>query len=260
VVDNLSGGRVELSFAPGWNADDFALAPDRYDRRHDVMYDGIRTVQRLWAGEEIEATSGNGRPIRVRTYPTPVQPRLATWVTAAGSPQSFEAAGRIGANLLTHLFDQDVDELARKIALYREARRQHGHDPAAGRVAVALHTFLAATPEEVRREAHGPYCAYLKAHAPLIEKLAQSRGVPIDLAQLSPAQIDEAVEWVVEKFLKQRSLLGTPDECAGLVGQLAAAGVQEVACLLDFGPTPEAMLASLPHLKTLRERFTNSGV
>jgi hypothetical protein len=31
--------------------------------------------------------------------------------------------------------------------------------------------------------------------------------------------------------------------------------VQEVACLLDFGPTPEAMLASLPHLKALRDRF-----
>src|SRR5262249_11317804 len=53
VVDNLSGGRVELSFAPGWNADDFALKPEHYARRHDVMHDGIRTVQRLWAGETV---------------------------------------------------------------------------------------------------------------------------------------------------------------------------------------------------------------
>jgi natural product biosynthesis luciferase-like monooxygenase protein len=256
VVDNLSGGRVELSFAPGWNADDFALAPDHYARRHDVMYDGIRTVQRLWAGETIEVTNGAGKPVKVRTYPTPVQPQLVTWVTCAGSPQSFEAAGRLGANLLTHLFDQDVDELAAKIALYRAAREKHGHDPVAGRVAVALHTFLAATTEEVRREAHKPYCEYLKAHASLIEKLAQSRGVPLDVSAMDPRQLDEVIGWIVEKFSTQRALLGTPDECAGLVDRLAAAGVQEIACLLDFGPTADAMRASLPHLKALADRFS----
>src|SRR5690606_29078729 len=30
VVDNLSGGRVDLGFASGWNPNDFALAPDAY--------------------------------------------------------------------------------------------------------------------------------------------------------------------------------------------------------------------------------------
>src|SRR5262249_25139060 len=41
LVDNLSGGRVELSFAPGWNAEDFILRPDHYARRYEVMYEGI---------------------------------------------------------------------------------------------------------------------------------------------------------------------------------------------------------------------------
>ena len=30
VVDNLSNGRVGLSFASGWHANDFALAPDNF--------------------------------------------------------------------------------------------------------------------------------------------------------------------------------------------------------------------------------------
>jgi alkanesulfonate monooxygenase SsuD/methylene tetrahydromethanopterin reductase-like flavin-dependent oxidoreductase (luciferase family) len=29
-VDSLSGGRVDLSFASGWNADDFVLAPEKW--------------------------------------------------------------------------------------------------------------------------------------------------------------------------------------------------------------------------------------
>ena len=114
--------------------------------------------------------------------------------------------------------------------------------------------FLAATDADVRREAHGAYCAYLKAHAPMLEKLAHSRGVPIDVSQLTPQQLDEAVEWVVEKFLRQRSLLGTPEGCTELVAKLAEIGVQEVACLLDFGPTPEAMLASLTPIPRIRAR------
>lgn len=253
VVDNLSHGRVEISFAPGWNAEDFVLQPDHYARRYEVMYESIRVVQQLWAGQTLEATDGGGQKVRIRTYPTPVQKKLITWITAAGSPRSFEQAGAIGANVLTHLFDQGVEELAEKIALYRRARAEHGWDPQAGQVAVTLHTFLADDWEDVRRHAYQPYCDYLKKHRKLLEKLAQSRNVPIALDRLSPEQLDEAVQWAFEKFLRQRSFIGTPDECIKLATQLADVGVQEIACLLDFGPEPKAILAGLPRLRRLME-------
>jgi natural product biosynthesis luciferase-like monooxygenase protein len=260
VVDNLSNGRIELSFAPGWNAEDFALQPSHYADRYQRMYDGIKTVERLWAGQTIAATDGAGQPIAIRTYPTPLQKQLTIWITAAGSPRSFEQAGALGANLLTHLFDQDVDELAEKIRLYRRARSEHGWDPDTGRVAVTLHTFLADTDDEVRRHADAPYHAYLKSNIKLLSKLAQSRNVPINLEQLAPAQLDEAITWVFEKFLRQRSLMGTPESCVGLVTRLAQVGVQEVACLLDFGPLPHAILASLPKLRKLMEHFQTCAV
>src|SRR5437660_352541 len=81
VVDNLSDGRVEISFAPGWNAEDFVLRPDHYAQRYQVMYDGIKTVERLWSGQTIERIDGHGKPLQLRTYPTPVQPLLTKWVT-----------------------------------------------------------------------------------------------------------------------------------------------------------------------------------
>jgi len=259
LVDNLSRGRVELSFAPGWNAEDFALQPDRYARRYEVMYKGIKVVEQLWAGQTIEATDGAGKKIRIRTYPTPVQKQLTKWITAAGSPQSFQAAGQIGANVLTHLFDQGVEELAEKINLYRQARADHGWDPRAGRVAVTLHTYLAGDLEDVRRNAYEPYCNYLKGNLKLLEKLAQSRNIPIDIASLTPGQLDEVIDWVFEKFVSQRSLMGTPDSCMELVSRLAEIGVQEIACLLDFGPSPDVILASLPKLRELKERFQGTA-
>jgi len=255
IVDNLSGGRVEISFAPGWNSEDFALRPDHYQNRYDIMYEGIGLVERLWQGERIPARGGNGERIEVRTYPTPVQPRLIKWITAAGSPKTCQQAGAIGANLLTHLFDQGIEELAGKIKLYREARAQNGHDPQTGKVAVTLHTFLAPTMDVVMDKAHVPYCNYLKSNVGLLEKLAKNRGFDIRLSTLTAKQLDDAVNLIFAKFLRQRSLLGTPDGCAGLVSQLADVGVNEIACLLDFGPTNEDMLESLKPLCELKDRF-----
>src|SRR2546429_2878180 len=59
VVDNLSNGRVGLSFASGWHARDFALMPENYAARKEVMARGIATIKKLWAAEAVPAKSCN---------------------------------------------------------------------------------------------------------------------------------------------------------------------------------------------------------
>lgn len=253
VVDVLSGGRVDLSFASGWHPDDFALAPEKYADRKGEMLRGIEAVRRLWRGEEIDATSGVGQPIRVRTWPTPLQKELNVFLTAAGNPETFAKAGEIGAGVVTHLFDQRIDDLAEKIELYRSTRTKHGFDPQKGSVTVTLHTFMGETLDEVRAAAGGPYCRFLKENLGLLKNLAFSRGMNVDLSALPPDQLDEVLQVVFEKFLGSRSLLGTPETCLEMSRQLAAAGVNEVACLLDFGPAEDAILQMLPRIARLSE-------
>ena len=264
VVDNLSHGRVGLSFASGWNPDDFVFFPDRYATRHDQMFDAIRTVQRLWRGESIAATSGVGQPCVVRVLPRPVQPELPVWVTAAGNPQTFERAGAAGAHLLTHLLDQDEQVLAAKIDLYRKARADAGFDPSSGEVAVMLHTFVGADAAQVREEARRPYCEYIKANLGLLTGLARSRGRDADLTTMSPEDRDELVNYLYDRFASERGLIGTPESCAPLVAHLEQIGVTEAACLLDFGPDADQILANLPHLARLAQsdvaRLTSGAV
>src|SRR5262249_25521055 len=93
MVDNLSAGRVGLSFASGWNPADFIFFPDRYAHRHDELFAAVPIVQRLWRGEAIESRGGDGREVPVRILPRPVQPELPTWITAARSPETFVRAG-----------------------------------------------------------------------------------------------------------------------------------------------------------------------
>ncbi|MCA9506750.1 MAG: LLM class flavin-dependent oxidoreductase, partial [Myxococcales bacterium] len=106
VVDNLSQGRVELSVASGWRADDFIFAPDAYEERKDVMFEGIETLQKLWRGEAHAAKNPAGEDIDVSIFPKPVQEELPIWVTSAGSMRTVSDAGGGGFGLLTHLLGQ----------------------------------------------------------------------------------------------------------------------------------------------------------
>lgn len=252
VVDNLSQGRVGLSFASGWNPDDFVLAPAQYAGRTEVLYETMQTVRRLWRGDSIEAPNGLGHVTPVRIYPRPVQPELPVWATVAGNPANFIRAGASGANLLTHLLDQDEATLAERIGLYRRAREEAGFDPATGQVSLMIHTLVGTDATAVRDAAREPYCRYIKANMGLFKGLGQSRGRETDLSTLSPADLDEFVGFLYDRFAAARGLIGAPESCLPLVQRLDAIGVTELACLLDFGPSPETIAAHLPHLAALK--------
>src|SRR5262249_28118107 len=108
VVDNLSHGRVGVSFATGWHDRDFTLAPVNFAERKNVMKRNIETVRQLWRGETLEFPGGRGNNVGIKIYPRPVQKELPVWITAAGNPETFKLAGEMGAGVLTHLLGQEL--------------------------------------------------------------------------------------------------------------------------------------------------------
>src|SRR4029079_11852031 len=130
---------------------------EKYGDRHGELFRAIEVIKQLLRGESIEVRNGKGELEQIRSYQTPGQRDMPVWVTAAGNPDVFARAGAIGANLLTHLLDQDIETVGKKIALYRESRARHGHDPLAGRVALMLHTFLGSDIDAVREQVRKPY-------------------------------------------------------------------------------------------------------
>ena len=240
MVDNLSRGRVGISFASGWHTDDFVLSPENFADRKEIMVRGIDTVRKLWRGEFIPARSGDGAEVMVRTLPAPVQAELPFWVTAAGNPETYRLAGALGANCLTNLLGHKFEDLAAKIAIYRAARREHGHE-GPGCVSLMLHTFVGADLAEVRAKVKKPFIEYLKTSTDLLD-------------QARPEEMDMLVERAFDRYFKSSGLFGTVDVCLAMVGRLAAIGVDEIACLVDFGVDADAVLESLPYLNQVRER------
>jgi phthiocerol/phenolphthiocerol synthesis type-I polyketide synthase E len=248
VVDNLSGGRAAISCASGWHPGDFALRAGTWEERKEVMYRDLETIRRLWRGEEVELEGGDGRPYAMRSRPRPVRRELPVWVTSSGNPETWRRAGAVGANLLTSMGGQPPAELAEKVRLYRRARAEAGHDPDAGVVTVMLHTFLGDDLARVKERVRAPMTEYLRTHMAQRDSFVEVPGITDDdRASL----LDQAFE----HYVREASLLGTPESVTPVVEALADAGVDEIACLADFGLEPAAVLASLERVCDFTERF-----
>ena len=265
-VDNISQGRVGVSFASGWQPNDFAIAPQAFADRKNAMLANIDLVRRLWRGETVAFDGPLGKPVDVRTLPRPVQPELPVWVTAAGNPETFQQAGELGCYLLTHLLGQDIDDVAAKLKLYRAAWRRAGH-AGNGHVTLMLHTFVGDDEEAVRETVREPMKQYLRSSVDLIKQAAWTfptfvqRGAdngksPAEIMEarpLSEEEMDALLEHAFSRYYGTSALFGTPARCLPLVEKLEDAGVDEIACLIDFGVAADTVLAHLRHLKDLME-------
>ncbi|WP_019925395.1 MupA/Atu3671 family FMN-dependent luciferase-like monooxygenase [Nocardia sp. BMG111209] len=253
VVDNLSGGRAGLSFASGWHAADFVLRPENYADRKALTVETVDTVRRLWRGEEVEFTDGAGEIRPTRIFPAPVQPELPVWLTSAGSPETFRAAGGLGAGLLTHLLGQDPVALAGNISAYRQALP--GGEP--GQVALMLHTMLGPDRDRIRDQVREPFGDYLRSSADLILRAAATLLPPdVDITRLPERDRDFLIRHAFERYFSTAGLFGTVEDGVAIVDALRAIGVDEIACLIDFGVPPADVLDSLKYLIELRDRVS----
>lgn len=263
VVDNLSNGRVALAFASGWMPEDFVLRPENAPPRNKTsMVRDIDVVRRLWRGERVNfALDGIGGPdgVGVVTQPRPVQKELPVWLTTAGNPETYREAARMGANVLTHLLGQSIDELAEKIAIYRQTLVETGRDPSQYKVTLMLHTLLGEDREEVRDLARGPMKDYLRSAAALIKQYAWafpafkkpqgvSQPMDIDLQSLAPDELDAILEFAFLRYFEDSGLFGTVDDAMARLDQVAAIGVNDIACLIDFGLSNDIVLERLAPL------------
>jgi natural product biosynthesis luciferase-like monooxygenase protein len=266
VIDNLTNGRAGLAIASGWQPDDFVLRPENTPpANRQAMLDTITIVRRLWRGEAVEFHQADGRPFAVVTQPRPVSKDLALWVTTAGNPETWRDAGRLGAHVLTHLLGQSIAEVGEKIKIYRAALAEAGHEPAAFKVTLMLHSFLAEDRETARNIAREPMKDYLRSAAALIKQYAWAfpafkkppgiaNPMQIDLGSLDTEELEAILDFAFQRYFEDSGLFGTVDDALARVNEVAMLGVDEIACLIDYGiPTPQVK-AGLEHLATVLAR------
>lgn len=255
IVDNLSKGRVGISFASGWHANDFVFAPESYGKHRELMFQQIKTVQKLWRGESLQVRDGAGSDISVKLFPMPMQPDVPIWVTIVNNPDTYMRAGEIGAGVLTNLMGQTIEDLAHNIALYRESLSNHGYDPESGNVTVLLHTFVGDNVDTVREKARQPFYNYLQSTVGLFQNLVKSQGLKINIDNICQDDTDYILSKAYERYVQTSALIGTPSSCLPIINQLIEIGVDEIACFVDFGVDSDSVLEGFHHLKLLKEEY-----
>jgi natural product biosynthesis luciferase-like monooxygenase protein len=226
IVDNLSEGRVGLAFAQGWREKDFILRQDVYKDRQQLMWRQIEEIKQLWKGESIQVIDKNEQPQDLAIFPKPVRQDIPIWISTVGNPNTIKQAAKLGSGIFTHLVGQTVAQLAETIALYKKESKLNSSNKEP-HVALLVHTFVADTDEQAKNIAIDPLRQYLKQWLNLDDKRNKT------FEEQKNAEL--MLEVGVQRFLRGQSMIGSVDTCAKFIENMKSIGVNEIACLIDFG-------------------------
>ncbi len=196
TLDILSGGRAEIMAGRGSFIESFPLFGYDLDDYEALFDEKLDLLLRLRTGAPVTWTGAHRAALQEQSvFPRALQTPLPVWIAVGGSPRSVVRAGTLGLPLALAIIGGEPERFAPLIELYREAGRRAGHDPAALKVGINGHGFLAETSSAAADAFFPPY-------AQVMATLGRERGWP----PLSRGQYD-----------RQRDLRG-----ALLVGDAAA--------------------------------------
>ena len=263
VVDNLSDGRVGIAVASGWQPEDFVIKPENFANAKTILFESLEQLRSLWRGESVTLPGPKG-DVSVSTLPRPVQQDLPVWATVAGNPDTFVKAAEAGVGILTHLLGQTTEELSEKLELYRSTWRQCGH-PGQGHVVLMLHTLVSSSTQKAKEIAREPMKKYLTSAMFLVKKAAwnfptfkettEETGATLDeyFETISETDMDDLLEFAFERYFRSSGLFGAPEDCLNMINRVNQAGVDEIACLIDYGVATDTVLENLPWLNELKK-------
>jgi F420-dependent oxidoreductase-like protein len=206
ALDTLSGGRLVLGLGAGWNEQEhraFGLPFPPLRERMDMLEEGIEVIVRLWADEPAYFAGRHYRLEGASPYPKPRQrPRIPLLIGGTGQGRTLRIVARYA--------DEWDAQGAIAPAAYRARSerlaaccREIGRDPAEIRRCVSTAYLIGRDEAELRR-----------------------RGEAIRRLVPGLAQVDVAA--VPDTLRSLGWLVGTPDELAASLRDLADEGVERV--------------------------------
>jgi len=208
VVDNLSGGRIEVGLGQGYRPAEFEMFGWPYAKRTSAFEESLDILDLAWKGERFDY---DGRTYKVKDgllRPPPVRPGTPPlWIGAAHPKARSRAVRRRAGFLVAPLAELGL--AAHQMKSFDEEAARQG----AGRLPRAL----------MREILMGDSAAdAMKRHQPFIDEVYRVQYKPervglsyVDKAtgERKPLTSDNPY-FMSEEFMQERWFLGTPDEIA----------------------------------------------
>jgi|DewCreStandDraft_5_1066085.scaffolds.fasta_scaffold02053_11 alkanesulfonate monooxygenase SsuD/methylene tetrahydromethanopterin reductase-like flavin-dependent oxidoreductase (luciferase family) len=201
VVDNLSGGRLELGLGLGYAITDFdGYGISRAERR-GRMDEGVEIVVRALKGEKFSFAGRYFNLSNVQVSPPPVQQPMPIWL-AARSPAAAQRAARHGLNLM--MFGGSEIYSAYSQALQTVGRSSDGQTHQVATLLSFLPWFVCQDPDKTWERIKGGF-RYMAT------RYCEWFGVAADLPQDKTLLVLK--DWSADEF-KNAGLatVGTPEQ------------------------------------------------
>jgi alkanesulfonate monooxygenase SsuD/methylene tetrahydromethanopterin reductase-like flavin-dependent oxidoreductase (luciferase family) len=203
-----------------------------------------------------------GVSTEVNILPVPIQRELPIWLTGQ-SDDTFSNAGKLGFNVLTANFalHHNLKGFVRKLKLYRDTiRAHHGRR---GHISLMAHAFVGDSGDAIKKIAQPAMAEYIKVNIEMQKDhsagtrdeqgaLRKTSWVNPTISALCEKDTQAIIDAQVHNNLRSPlSFIGTFEECAKQAQRLSEIGVDEIACLIDFGVGFDDTMASLHRLSAL---------
>lgn len=212
LVDQLSGGRLDMGVGSGSEAEEFEALGVDFDSRREKFCASLQTLRRYWKGAE----EGRGVVTVQRPHPP-------LFIATGDERRGFEA-GRAGDSILVLLAPgaAEVTLAASVVRSHREGLQAGGFGPQDAVAVVALLAHVAPTADEARRHA-----------IPALSRL---------LWALSGGKADTARVYDTMQA-NATAVFGASRDADGAIKRLEDNGIAHVALITQFGGMLQAVAA-----------------
>jgi alkanesulfonate monooxygenase SsuD/methylene tetrahydromethanopterin reductase-like flavin-dependent oxidoreductase (luciferase family) len=253
VLDIMSNGRVELGTGRSTTMDEivgFGLTPDETRPR---WREAIDMIPRMWL-EDPFTYEGRywsvKRPVSV--IPKPLQkPHPPLWVAAVSS-ETFQVAGECGLGALGFTLGVELEKIAERIGIFRNAVRNARPLGGAINDQISLNLICLAgdDPDATERIAREAVVWYARRGFELIQEVAQNASAENAYRYLEHAARVDAAEITGDyyDFLKSEDLLAIGDaaEIIRVASRYHALGIDQLLLFIQYGRIPhEAVMRSI---------------
>ncbi len=230
ILDQLSGGRMELGIGLGYAPHEFRAFGFPRSRRVSLTEECVDILRLAWSGESFSYDGKRYQFDDVRVTPDPVQPGGPPLWMASTSPASADRAVRYN----THLLPQGVRSIV--LDRWREKTRAAGRDPDNYRIGIIRNVFVTDDQERDWPPLREAERYRMRVYSRFFEEAGL---VPGGSAQLTDAE-----------RIPQRTIIGDVDHCVDeLVQFIREFGLTDV---VSWGSAPGVQPATMT---PMMERF-----
>ena len=234
TVDVMSGGRVIFGIALGYRDVEYLAFGTTQKERVRRFEENLEAITRLWTEDTVNMAGSHFTLEGASVGTKPVQkPHPPIWIGANADP-AIRRAARLGDCWYVNPHNR-IDTIVRQVEVYKRALDEYGK-PFPREFPARREVFVARSREEAIR-----ICApYLGAKYAAYQQWGQGQAMPA-------GDNDLGVEF--EELLRDRFLLGSPDEVADAILRLnRATGINHLIMSVQWPGMPQTLVLDELHM------------